>query len=459
MRIRKSCVALLCCLLLTAACAAHAESIVDAEPTCLVRLNGAETEVIETAVNHRRVWTSRPALSTSPVVVATASGPVAVEIELLNAQAETAVVRPLALGIEPVVEGGVVRFTLDSPAKAVVEFNGQVEGALHLFLNAPETDAPQEGDANVRWFGPGIHEEREIIPQDGETIYLAEGCVLRGSIHATGAKDVTVCGPGIISGSTFDRFADTVVPFDFQECENITIRGVTVLDPSAWTLNLYKCENVTVEDVKIIGARSNSDGITIQSCKHVHVTDCFVRSWDDSLVVKGYDGDVEDISFENMLIWTDLAQSCEIGYETRADVIQNILFRDITVLHNFHKPVLSIHNSDNALVQNVTYENIIVEDAQMGEGDGQPFLIDLTTTKSQWSKSKERGNIRNVTIRNVQVVSGKEPSVRIFSFGKEANIDDVTIEGLYILGEHITSFDQLKYNKNNRNGENIRFVD
>lgn len=233
---------------------------------------------------------------------------------------------------------------------------------------------------------------------------------------------------------------------------------MTILDPSAWTLNLYKCENVTVEDVKIIGARSNSDGITIQSCKHVSVRDCFVRSWDDSLVVKGYDGDVDNITFENVIIWTDPARSCEIGYETRANVIENITFRDIAVLHNFHKPVLSIHNSDNALVQDVLYENIIVEDVQMGEGDGQPFLINLTTTKSQWSQSKNRGSIRNVTIRNVQVLSGKEPSVRIFSFGNDANIDDVAIEGLYILGEHITSFDQLKYDKNNRNGENISFV-
>lgn len=457
MRIR--CVTLLCCLLLILGCSAQAESIVDADPTCQVYLNGTEATVIETAVNHRRIWTSRPMLSTSPVVVETTDGPVEVEIKLLNEEATSAVVRPLSLGIEPEVQDGVVRFTADVPAQVVVEFNGQVEGALHLFLNAPEEDAPQEGDENVRWFGPGIHEEREIIPEDGETIYLAQGCILRGSIHATGAKNVTVCGPGIISGSTFDRFADTLVPFDFVECENITIRGVTVLDPSAWTLNLYKCENVTVEDVKIIGARSNSDGITIQSCKHVSVRDCFVRSWDDSLVVKGYDGDVSDITFENVIIWTDLAQSCEIGYETRADVIENITFRDITVLHNFHKPVLSIHNSDNALVQNVLYENIIVEDAQMGEGDGQPFLIDLTTTKSQWSQSKERGNIRNVTIRNLQVLDGKEPSVRIFSFGNDANIDDVTIEGLYILGEHITSFDQLKYNKNNRNGDNIGFAD
>lgn len=450
---------LLMCLLLGVTGVAVAESIVDAAPTCEVKVNGAPACVIETAVNHRREWTSRPLLSTTPVAIVQAEGTVEVEIRYLNAAPKTAVVRPLALEIEPTVEKGIVRFRAQAPAKLTVEFDGQVEGALHLFLNAPEVNVPDERNASVRFFGPGVHDVREIIPEDGETIYLAEGCVLRGSIHATGKKNVTVCGPGIISGCTYDRFADTLVPIDFQSCENMTVSGVTILDPSAWTLNLYKCSNVNVQDVKIIGARSNSDGITIQSCNNVHVSDCFVRSWDDSLVVKGYDGNVDGVTFEKVIIWTDLAQSCEIGYETRAEVIENITFRDITVLHNFHKPVLSIHNSDNALVKNVLYENIVVEDAQMGLGDGQPFLIDLTTTKSQWSKSKERGCIRGVTFRNVQVLSGKEPSVRIFSFNKDKNVDDVTLQGLYVLGEHITDFGQLKYNKNNRNGKNIRFAD
>ena len=46
----------------------------------------------------------------------------------------------------------------------------------------------------------------------------------------------------------------------------------------------------------------------------------------------------------------------------------------------------------------------------MGEGDGQPFLIDLGTTKSQWSKDKQRGTIRNVTFDGVYVLSGMQIS-------------------------------------------------
>lgn len=84
------------------------------------------------------------------------------------------------------------------------------------------------------------------------------------------------------------------------------------------------------------------------------------------------------------------------------------------------------------------------------------LLIDLTTTKSQWSQTKERGTIRDVTFRNVQVLSGKEPSVRIFSAKKECNIDDVTFENLVILGRKIGSLEEIKYNSSPKNGENIK---
>lgn len=175
-------------------------------------------------------------------------------------------------------------------------------------------------------------------------------------------------------------------------------------------------------------------------------------------MVKGYDGDSRRIRFDDCVLWTDLAQSCEIGYEARADVIEDITFENITVLHNFHKPAMSIHNSDRALIRNVVFCNITVEDAQMGEGDGSNLLMELTTTKSQWSKDLQRGSIRNVLFENITVLSGKENAIRIFSFKKDANIDEVTIRNITILGRHIQGMDDIKYNGNKYNGERIAIL-
>jgi hypothetical protein len=102
----------------------------------------------------------------------------------------------------------------------------------------------------------------------------------------------------------------------------------------------------------------------------------------------------------------------EIGYETVGQVMENITFEDITVLHNFHKPVISIHNGNNANIKNVTYNRITVEDASMGRGDAgaNNQLIEISVAySSTWSDSHKKtplGSIDTVTISNVTVLSG-----------------------------------------------------
>ena len=142
----------------------------------------------------------------------------------------------------------------------------------------------------------------------------------------------------------------------------------------------------------------------------------------------------------------------EIGYETNKgdkenSTIENVTFEDITVLHNFHKPVLSIHNADNAAISNVTYKNIVVEDACMGLGDGTKELIDLQVlTNSGWSTTSDRGTISNVTIDGFKVLYGNEslPS-QIKGFDEEHGIDGVSISGLNIKGKDIKSFEDGEF--------------
>ena len=455
---------MLLCALLMVFCVlpfftASAQEITETVPSCRVWVNGAEVETVyETAVCLQRFWEENPPLSSTPVAIAVQEGPYQVEIEFLNAEVESAVARPLALGILPEIREGKVCFSVKEPANLTIEYNGRIEGALHLFLDEPDADKPEANAANVRYFGPGVHKDQIITVKSNETIYLDTGCVLYGQIYCGLGKNFTIAGHGVLCGSIYDRWQDTIVPVNLSNCSGFTIRDITILDPSAWTVNLFKCKNAEIDNVKIVSARSNSDGFTFQNCQNITVKNSFVRSWDDSLVVKGYNGDVDGITFDACTLWTDLAQSCEIGYETRAKKIENIAFRNITVLHNFHKPVISIHNSDHAAVRHVLFENIIVEDAQMGEGDGTPYLIDLTTTASQWSATLKRGTIEDVIIRNVQVLSGKRPAVRIWANDETSGINHIQIHNLTILEKQITDFEQVPYEASPYNGEDIRLI-
>ena len=209
-----------------------------------------------------------------------------------------------------------------------------------------------------------------------------------------------------------------------------------------------------MDNVKVISGRQNGDGFTFQSCTDHVVTGCFARTWDDSLVLKNYSGSTKEITFRNCQIWTDLAQSMEIGYETDKGLtldpeISEVLFEDITVLYNFHKPVISIHNSDDAFVHDIIYRNIVVENAFMqGDNGNNKELIEMTLQNSSWSTVKDAfGSIDNVLIDGLTVLrtaDGKVPRSRMSGHDEEHRITNVTLQNVTILGKPISDLKEMK---------------
>lgn len=113
----------------------------------------------------------------------------------------------------------------------------------------------------------------------------------------------------------------------------------------------------------------------------------------------------------------------EIGYETDKGLtldpeISDVLFENITVLYNFHKPVISIHNSDDAYVHDIVYRSILVENAFMqGDNGNNKELIEMTLQNSAWSTAKDEfGSIDDVLIDGLTVLNttnGKVPASRL----------------------------------------------
>ncbi len=421
-------------------------SILESSSDIGIKVEDKDLFVYETLVNHGRLFTFTSPQTKNPVAIFDFEGRVQVTITVNNETINSAVVRPLKYDVEPVINGNTISFTLEYPANYVIEYNGNTEKAVHLFANPLEKETPDPLNIpdNMIYIGPGVYKADAIPVESNQTVYISGGAVVYGQIRAEGVENVTIRGRGIIDGSIYPRqqASEYTIPIEFRRSKNITIEGITFLNPAGWTITSYFNDDFKIENIKIITARPNGDGISIQSSKNVLVKNSFVRTWDDSLVVKNYDrGTSDNIRFENMVLWTDLAQSMEIGYETYGETINNVVFRDITVLHNFHKPVMSIHNSDDAKITNVVYQNITVEDARMVGDDPRSnqddFLIDFNIQYNQsWTKSGGvRGSIDDVTIDNVLVLDGKDDNVsRISGYDKNHKVTNVTINNLTYKG-------------------------
>ena len=340
--------------------------------------DGNELFVYDTAVNNTHTWDSRynPPLSTAQIASFDfANGDVELKVALSTGEDLGEVtVRPLSYGIEPQVEGNTLRFRISQPDVYTVEYQGSSSKAMHIFANAIDEDAPTESTDTVKYIGPGAWIADTMVLEDGMDVYISGGAVIRGTLIGNKVHDATVRGHGFFDGSNNKSWMlnkmTAYIPVSLRESQNVSVSGIGILNPNDWCVELYSCDNVDISGLKIISARPNGDGISVQSCRNVTVRDSFIRTWDDSLVVKNYSNrkgsDSADILFDGCQLWTDLAQSMEIGYETNKGgklrpTIQNVAFSNITVLHNFHKPVMSIHNADDAEVSGILFRDITVD--------------------------------------------------------------------------------------------------
>lgn len=125
----------------------------------------------------------------------------------------------------------------------------------------------------------------------------------------------------------------------------------------------------------------------------------------------------------------------------RTPLIRNITFRDCDSLHcHGHGAVFSIHAGDRATVSNVLFEDMRVEHYY-------DKLVDLRVMKSQFNRDDQRGQIRDVTFRNVDVLQSRSnPGYSISLIGgwdKDHTVDGVLFENFTLGGKRVTSADDL----------------
>lgn len=436
-----------------------------------VYASGVQLDCYEVMVNMSQTWNGdAPSRMANGVCFLALEGNVKIQIQTNFFINDVCTIRPLSSSITPSIdeETRVISFEITSPGQYAVELrSGRV---VYFFVDEVNQYEQYKDDDNLLYFGPGVYnkDNSSLIDQNGNlylnsdtTLFIDYGASLECSIIASHKNNIKIVGGGMISGASFPRSVannQVKVPIDINYCNNVKIDGIAVLDPAGWCYNIYFSNNVQITNTKVISSRSNGDGISLQSSCDVAVSKSFLRTWDDTLVVKNYPhwdnlsnlGATRNIEFSDCILWTDLAQSMEIGYETYGEVMDNIVFNNITVLHNFHKAVISIHDGNNANITNVRFTNITVEDASMGKGDGVNVLIDFSTAFSPtWSLGHGEtslGSIDGVLIENILVLSGNaEQYISIKGatdnreqyLGSIHPISNVTIRGITIFSDEI----------------------
>ena len=369
------------------------------------------------------------------------SGPVVVRI-VSRRPLRNVVIRPLSFGIQPALEDNhTLNLTLDRPRKLSVEPDGK-KGPLLLFANPLETDVPKPGDKGVIYFGPGVHKPEKIVLQSNQSLYLAGGAVVKAEVLAKGIN-IRILGRGILDGSDWQwRKGPVGNLIAIRNSSDVEVNGITLRGSSHWTIVPKNSQQVTIRNVKLCNSRvQNDDGINPCNSQDVLVTDCFIRSDDDCVALKGLDfsapnstggtSNVERVTVENSILWCDRARIFLLGHESRAAFMRNVTLRNLDIIH-FSMTAFLLEPGEDMRLEDITIEDIRIH------GEGQRQLIRLRPVVNQYMRKKVPGFISKVRFRNV-TVQGQPGDYLLQMEGAdtEHNVRDITFENVSIVGSKL----------------------
>ena len=306
------------------------------------------------------------------------------------------------------------------------------------------------------YFGPGMHYLEETIFRipSGKTVYIAGGAIVVGSLVCDHVQDVTIRGRGMLYLSDFHRFsAFRGVRIIYSH--HITVEGIILLDPPHYSIYIGQSEHIRIRNFKSFSTRGWCDGIDMMSSSHIEIEDVFLRTSDDCIAVYGsrwdYKGDSRCVSVKDSVLWADVAHAMNIGghgdYRRGGDLIEDIQFSNIDILEH-HEPqpgywgAMNINVGDNNTVRNVIYDNIRVEDFELGQ------LLDIRVVWNEKYNPVAGKRIENIHFRNVTYNGKDENKNRIHGFDCERSVEGVTFTNLRINGELILSAEQGNFEIN-----------
>lgn len=262
-------------------------------------------------------------------------------------------------------------------------------------------------------------------------------------ILARDAEDVAITGPGVVDGNGRAFVLERLGPIHRMPnaraftvfligCRNVTLRDTVFRDGALWTVRLTGCEDVLVHGIRIDGdlRMPNCDGIDVDRCRRVRISDCSIVCGDDAISLKACEefpehGPCEDVTVTGCTI-TTTSSALVVGVDATDD-IRNVVFSGC-VIRGSHRG-LSVNLGQSGSFENILFTDMVVETRIFDDrwwGCGEPVYV----SAEQWhAGAAEPGRIRNVRFRNVLARSENGAYV---GADRPGRIEGVLMEGVRI---------------------------
>lgn len=218
------------------------------------------------------------------------------------------------------------------------------------------------------------------------------------------------------------------------ECSEVSITNVNILNSAYWHLFLHGCTFVKIKGLNIKGQtrQYTNDGIDIDCCENVTVSDCNIEVGDDGITLRAYDEPLmkprpcENVVINNCIIRSANAFAIRIG--VGGGYIRNCIFSNISVRNSNHAIGIVSRFSNKSLrgvkIENIIFNNITSTarrffEIRTNNRDGFPpfeedcYIKNISISNaygdcevSSYMYSYEKGKVSDIKFNNVNLVYG-----------------------------------------------------
>jgi len=266
-------------------------------------------------------------------------------------------------------------------------------------------------------------------------------------------ENISILGPGMIDGSMGLDREDNRRPgsgnkiIALKLCRNVIIRDITMYRGGHFCILPTGVDNLTIDNVRI---DTNRDGINIDCCRNVRISNCTINSPnDDALVLKssfalGYARTTENVTIINCQVsGYDIGTLLDGTFRRtlkhapdnggpagriKFGTESNGGFKNIAVSNCVfdHCRGLALETVDGGLLEDVAISNIT-----MREITNAPLFLRLGS-RMRGPEGTPVGAMRRITVSNVIVYDADPRYPSIISGIPGHNIEDVTLDNIRI---------------------------
>ena len=220
-----------------------------------------------------------------------------------------------------------------------------------------------------------------------------------------------------------------------DRCKDVRIEGLRFRDSGFWNLHVYRCRGVVIEGLDIhaptIGKLRgpSTDGMDIDSSQDVTIRKCKISVNDDNIALKGSKGPLADKDADSPPVENILVEDCEIGdgnglitCGSEATIVRDVTVRNCRITGNATALTLKLRPDTPQ-----HYERILIENIQLS-GSGR--LLNVAPWKQFFDlkgHAPPSRKVNDITLRNI---TGKFGSLGTLRGNPGDTLENITLENI-----------------------------